>query len=152
MAPLVATQDPDLTDSEEEKIEKKTSEESVKNTNEEIIISTSTADASEHVSSKVSDTSIVEVDCKSDENSVAETSAVDASQVKHLHPWEGEPAKEPVYPPVHKQYFVFKYSSECYVFQKECLELHLEVKKMKLKEMMSLLNPIQVKMLMKLAW
>ena len=44
------------------------------------------------------------VDCNeaqktSDETSVAQSSAVDALQVKHIHPWEGEPAKEPEYPP-----------------------------------------------------
>ena len=82
MAPLVISQDSDLTDSEEEKKEIKTSKESVENNNEELNISTSPADASEHVASKVSDTSI-EVDCKTDENSVAETSAVDATPVTY---------------------------------------------------------------------
>ena len=71
----------------------------MQNNNEELLISTSSAEASENVASKVSNTSIVEVDCKTDENSVAETSAVDATPVTYLHPWEGPPAKEPVYPP-----------------------------------------------------
>ena len=29
----------------------------------------------------------------SDGNSIAQSSAVDALQVQHIHPWEGEPAK-----------------------------------------------------------
>ena len=99
MEPLVISQDPNLTDSEEEKKEFKTSKEFVENNNEELIILTSSPDASEHVASKVSATYIVEVDCKTDENSVAETSAVDATPVTYLHPWEGPPSKEPVYPP-----------------------------------------------------
>ena len=101
MAPLVVTKDPDLTDSEEEKNETKLTEESVKITIEDIS-STISADASEPVSSTVSEKSTTEVDCIEsqtiiDENSVAQTSAVDALQ--HIHPWEGEPAKEPEYPP-----------------------------------------------------
>ena len=42
---------------------------------------------------------MLEVECKIDENSVAETLAVDTSQAKQIHLWGEEPAKEPVYPP-----------------------------------------------------
>ena len=102
MAPLVVTQDPDLTDSEEEKDDTKAPEQSVQITNQDIS-STITADASEPVTATVSEKPTTEVDGIQsqtiiEDNSVAQTSAVDALLAQHIHPWEGEPAKEPEYP------------------------------------------------------
>ena len=125
MAPLVVAPHPDLTDSEEEKNESTATDQSVKKNNEDIIISTSaahpskpgTAQSVKKSNEDINSTSPAEasepilksltaVDCNeaqqtSDETSVAQSSAVDALQVKHIHdhPWEGEPAKEPEYPP-----------------------------------------------------
>ena len=100
MAPLVIAQDPDLTDSKEEKKEIQNSTESVQEKNEQLIIPPSSAESStEIVASESSDASKFKVASENVEHSVQETTAVDEQPATFIHPWDGPPAKEPVYPP-----------------------------------------------------
>ena len=96
MAPLVIAQDPDLTDSEEEKKEIQNSTESVQEKNEQLIIPPSSAESStEIVASESSDASQLKVASENVEQSVQQTTAVNEQPA----PWDGPPAEEPVYPP-----------------------------------------------------
>ena len=99
MAPLVIAQDPDLTDSKEEKKEIQKSTESVQENNEQLLIGTTSGEASEIKATNISETSSLEVAFKNNEHSVQETSAVDDPTAKYIHPWDSPPAKKPVYPP-----------------------------------------------------
>ena len=100
MAPLVIAQDPDLTDSEEEKKEIQNSTESVQEKNEQLIIPPSSAESStEIVASESSDASQLKVASENVEQSVQQTTAVNEQPATFIHPWDGPPAEEPVYPP-----------------------------------------------------
>ena len=104
MAPPVTSIHPDQTDSEEEKKESTNPTKSVQEGKEQALISTFSAEGSENVASTVSATTILANDSKNDEKSVADRSSdivLDAAPapVTYTHPWDGPPAKEPVYPP-----------------------------------------------------
>ena len=94
MEPLVVTQDPDLTYSEEEKDDTKAAPESVQTTNQDIFLSTTvTADASEPVTCSVPEKNTTELDSIQPQTiiediSVAQTSPVDALRAKHIRPWK----------------------------------------------------------------
>ena len=104
MAPLIM-QDPELTDSEEEKDDTKAAPESVQTTYQDNCLSTTvTADASETGTFTVPEITTTELDSIQPQTiiediSVAQTSLVDALPATHIHPCEGPPAKESEYPP-----------------------------------------------------
>ena len=74
------------------------STESVQENNEHLFIPPS-AENTEIVASEISEKPGEEVASKNDEHSVKETSAVDEPPATYINPWDGPPAKEPVYPP-----------------------------------------------------
>ena len=51
------------------------------------------------MATNISETSSVDVASKNDEQPVEQTSPVDNEATEYIHPWDGPPAKEPVYPP-----------------------------------------------------
>ena len=96
MAPLLIAQDPDLTDSEEEKKEISKSTESVQEENKQLIIPVPSS-AEKYIEiflSESSDASQLKVASENIQQSVQQT-AVNEQPA----PWDGPPAEEPVYPP-----------------------------------------------------
>ena len=64
-----------------------------------IIPPSSPESSTEIVASESSDASQLKVASENVEHSVQETTAIDEQPATFIHPWDGPPAKEPVYPP-----------------------------------------------------
>ena len=85
MAPLVIAQDPDLTDSEEEKKEIPKSTESVQEENSQLIIP---------VPSSAEKSTVFHHTVASASENIQQTAVNEQT-----NPWDGPPDEEPVYPP-----------------------------------------------------